>query len=165
MIDWSQCSAVERVPGKVSGEWLFKGDARVPCGRCSRTSKAARGSMSSSTGFRGVTREQASRRQHYAERSLAGSVTGPARLRSLGRVACLDDQEIIVCSRLARNDNALLSRVTTCGIWPRCVQCSAFRSLNWVERWMHAEPIAQRTTQAPLTGGQQAIGLRTQFER
>jgi uncharacterized protein (DUF433 family) len=29
MLDWSQCSAVERVPGKVSGEWLFKG-TRVP---------------------------------------------------------------------------------------------------------------------------------------
>ena len=29
MLDWSQCPAVERVPGKVSGEWLFKG-TRVP---------------------------------------------------------------------------------------------------------------------------------------
>ena len=29
MLDWSQCSAVERVPGKVSGAWLFKG-SRVP---------------------------------------------------------------------------------------------------------------------------------------
>ena len=29
MPDWSQCSAVERSPGKVSGEWLFKG-TRVP---------------------------------------------------------------------------------------------------------------------------------------
>ena len=29
MIDWSQCPAVERVPGKVSGGWLFK-DTRVP---------------------------------------------------------------------------------------------------------------------------------------
>ena len=25
MLDWSQCPAVERIPGKVSGEWLFKG--------------------------------------------------------------------------------------------------------------------------------------------
>ena len=25
MLDWSQCSAVERAAGKVSGEWLFKG--------------------------------------------------------------------------------------------------------------------------------------------
>jgi uncharacterized protein (DUF433 family) len=29
MIDWSQCSAVERHPAKVSGAWLFKG-TRVP---------------------------------------------------------------------------------------------------------------------------------------
>lgn len=29
MIDWSQCLAVERSPGKVSGAWLFKG-TRVP---------------------------------------------------------------------------------------------------------------------------------------
>ena len=29
MFDWSQCSEVERVPGKVSGAWLFKG-TRVP---------------------------------------------------------------------------------------------------------------------------------------
>ena len=29
MLNWQQCSAVERIPGKVSGEWLFKG-TRVP---------------------------------------------------------------------------------------------------------------------------------------
>lgn len=29
MMDWSQCPAVERVPGKVSGAWLFAG-TRVP---------------------------------------------------------------------------------------------------------------------------------------
>ena len=29
MLDWSQCPAVERIPGKVSGAWLFKG-TRVP---------------------------------------------------------------------------------------------------------------------------------------
>jgi uncharacterized protein (DUF433 family) len=28
-IDWSQCSAVESVPGKVSGAWVFRG-TRVP---------------------------------------------------------------------------------------------------------------------------------------
>ena len=25
MLDWTQCPAVERVPGKVSGVWLFRG--------------------------------------------------------------------------------------------------------------------------------------------
>lgn len=29
MLDWSQCGAVERDPGKVSGVWVFKG-TRVP---------------------------------------------------------------------------------------------------------------------------------------
>jgi uncharacterized protein (DUF433 family) len=29
MIDWNQCNAAERVPGKVSGAWVFKG-TRVP---------------------------------------------------------------------------------------------------------------------------------------
>jgi uncharacterized protein (DUF433 family) len=29
MIDWSSCSAVERSPKKVSGDWLFTG-TRVP---------------------------------------------------------------------------------------------------------------------------------------
>ena len=29
MMDWSQCSAVERHPGKVNGVWVFKG-TRVP---------------------------------------------------------------------------------------------------------------------------------------
>ncbi len=29
VLDWSQCPAVERIPGKVSGAWLFRG-TRVP---------------------------------------------------------------------------------------------------------------------------------------
>ena len=28
-LDWSQCPAVESVPGKVSGEWVFR-DTRMP---------------------------------------------------------------------------------------------------------------------------------------
>ena len=28
-LDWSQCSVVESIPGKVSGAWLFRG-TRVP---------------------------------------------------------------------------------------------------------------------------------------
>jgi uncharacterized protein (DUF433 family) len=28
-LDWSKCAAVERIPGKVSGAWLFKG-TRTP---------------------------------------------------------------------------------------------------------------------------------------
>jgi len=29
MLDWSQCTAVERTPGKGGGDWVFKG-TRVP---------------------------------------------------------------------------------------------------------------------------------------
>lgn len=29
VLDWSQCSAVESVPGKVGGAWVFKG-SRTP---------------------------------------------------------------------------------------------------------------------------------------
>jgi uncharacterized protein (DUF433 family) len=29
MLDWSKCPAIERIPEKVSGEWLFK-NTRVP---------------------------------------------------------------------------------------------------------------------------------------
>ena len=29
VLDWSQCSAVESIPGKVSGAWVFKG-TRLP---------------------------------------------------------------------------------------------------------------------------------------
>jgi uncharacterized protein (DUF433 family) len=28
-LDWSQCPAVERIPGKVSGAWVFRG-TRLP---------------------------------------------------------------------------------------------------------------------------------------
>ncbi|MCC7375348.1 MAG: DUF433 domain-containing protein [Verrucomicrobiales bacterium] len=31
MLDWRQCAAVERTPGKVSGPWVFRG-TRVPVG-------------------------------------------------------------------------------------------------------------------------------------
>jgi len=29
VLDWSQCSAVERIPGKVSGAWVLRG-TRMP---------------------------------------------------------------------------------------------------------------------------------------
>jgi uncharacterized protein (DUF433 family) len=29
ILDWSQCSAVESIPGKVSGAWVFRG-TRLP---------------------------------------------------------------------------------------------------------------------------------------
>jgi uncharacterized protein (DUF433 family) len=29
MLDWSQCSAVESIPGKLNGAWVFRG-TRIP---------------------------------------------------------------------------------------------------------------------------------------
>lgn len=38
MIDWSQCPAVERIPGKMSGAWLLKG-TRMPVQTIFETSR------------------------------------------------------------------------------------------------------------------------------
>jgi uncharacterized protein (DUF433 family) len=51
MLDWTQCAAVERIPGKVSGEWLFKG-TRVPVRALFENLKAALGLTISWRGFR-----------------------------------------------------------------------------------------------------------------
>jgi hypothetical protein len=53
MLDWTQCAAVERVPGKVSGAWVFKG-TRVAW-------------------FPGVTRDQGEAVLEQAERSLGAA--------------------------------------------------------------------------------------------
>jgi hypothetical protein len=50
MLDWSQCPAVERVPGKVSGAWVFRG-TRVPVKALFETWKMAPGWLISSNGF------------------------------------------------------------------------------------------------------------------
>lgn len=34
-LDWSQCQAVESIPGKISGAWVFKG-TRLPVATTSR---------------------------------------------------------------------------------------------------------------------------------
>jgi len=39
-LDWSQCSAVESVPGKVSGAWVFRG-TRVPVAAVSENLKTS----------------------------------------------------------------------------------------------------------------------------
>ncbi len=39
-LDWSQCPAVESIPGKVSGAWVFK-NTRMPVHLSSRISKPA----------------------------------------------------------------------------------------------------------------------------
>jgi uncharacterized protein (DUF433 family) len=57
MLDWSQCPAVERTPGKVSGAWLFKG-TRVPVRALFENLEGGARLDDFLEWFPGVTREQ-----------------------------------------------------------------------------------------------------------
>ena len=69
MIDWSQCSAVERQPGKVSGAWLFKG-TRVPVKALFENIEDGARVTDFIQWFPGVTREQVEAVLEHAQRSL-----------------------------------------------------------------------------------------------
>lgn len=69
MLDWDQCTAVERVPGKVSGAWLFKG-TRVPVRALFENLEAGARVDDFLEWFPGVTREQVEIVLQHAERSL-----------------------------------------------------------------------------------------------
>ena len=70
MLDWSQCPAVERHPGKVSGAWLFKG-TRVPVKALFENLEAGAGLDEFLDWFPGVSREQVEAVLQHAELSLA----------------------------------------------------------------------------------------------
>jgi uncharacterized protein (DUF433 family) len=69
MLDWSSCAAVERVPGKVSGTWLFKG-TRVPVAALFENLEGGATVDEFLEWFQGVTREQAESVLKHAEQSL-----------------------------------------------------------------------------------------------
>jgi uncharacterized protein (DUF433 family) len=69
MFDWSQCPAVERVPGKVSGAWVFKG-TRVPVRALFENIEDGARVDDFLEWFPGVTREQVEAVLHHAEQSL-----------------------------------------------------------------------------------------------
>ena len=69
MLDWQQCTAVERIPGKVSGEWLFKG-TRVPVKALFENLEGGARIDDFLAWFPGVTREQVETVLKHAERSL-----------------------------------------------------------------------------------------------
>ena len=69
MFDWSHCAAVERVPGKVSGAWLFKG-TRVPVAALFENLESGAKIDEFLEWFPGVTREQAECVLAHAQRSL-----------------------------------------------------------------------------------------------
>jgi uncharacterized protein (DUF433 family) len=70
MMDWTQCSAVERVPGKVSGAWVFKG-TRVPVQALFENLEGGATVDQFLEWFPGVRREQVLAVLKFAESSLA----------------------------------------------------------------------------------------------
>jgi uncharacterized protein (DUF433 family) len=70
MLDWSQCPAVERLPDKGGGEWLFK-DARVPVRALFENLEGGARIDDFLEWFPGVTREQVEMVLRHAEQSLA----------------------------------------------------------------------------------------------
>ena len=69
MLDWSQCRAVERVPGKVSGVWVFKG-TRVPVRALFENLEGGASVNDFLKWFPGVTHEQVVAVLEHAEHSL-----------------------------------------------------------------------------------------------
>lgn len=70
MLDWSQCHAVERVPGKVSGAWVFRG-TRVPVKALFENLEHGARVDEFLQWFPGVTRDQLEAVLEHAGRSLA----------------------------------------------------------------------------------------------
>ena len=72
MLDWNQCLAVERVPGKVSGAWVFKG-TRVPVKALFENLEDGARLDDFLAWFPGVRRDQAEAVLRHAENSLAAA--------------------------------------------------------------------------------------------
>lgn len=69
MLDWSSCTAVERIPGKVGGEWLFRG-TRIPVKALFENLENGADIDDFLAWFPGVTRGQVELVLRHAERSL-----------------------------------------------------------------------------------------------
>jgi uncharacterized protein (DUF433 family) len=69
MLDWNQCSAVERDPEKVSGAWVFRG-TRVPVQALFANLEEGARLDDFLEWFPGVSREQAEAVLKHAEQSL-----------------------------------------------------------------------------------------------
>ncbi len=69
MLDWSDCPAVERVPGKVGGAWVFTG-TRVPVKALFENLEDGARVDDFLEWFPGVAREQVETVLRHAEQSL-----------------------------------------------------------------------------------------------
>jgi len=68
-LDWSQCSAVESVPGKVSGAWVLKG-TRMPVSTIFENLEAGANLDDIMEWYDGLDREQVKAVIEFAARSL-----------------------------------------------------------------------------------------------
>ena len=71
-LDWTQCPAVERIPGKVGGVWLFKG-TRVPVAALFENLEGGARVDDFVEWFPGVTRAQVESVLRHAEQSLVSA--------------------------------------------------------------------------------------------
>jgi uncharacterized protein (DUF433 family) len=69
-LDWSQCAAVESVPGKVSGAWVLRG-TRMPVATIFENLEAGASLDDILSWFDGLDREQVRAVIDFAARSLA----------------------------------------------------------------------------------------------
>jgi uncharacterized protein (DUF433 family) len=68
-LDWSQCPAVESVPGKVSGAWVLKG-TRMPVSAIFENLEAGASIDDIMQWYEGLNREQVKAVIEFAVRSL-----------------------------------------------------------------------------------------------
>lgn len=72
MLDWTECKSVERVPGRVSGAFVFKG-TRLPVATLFENLEAGATLSDFLKWYEGVTREQVLDVLRHAERSLVAA--------------------------------------------------------------------------------------------
>jgi uncharacterized protein (DUF433 family) len=72
MLDWTECKSVERVPGRVSGAFVFKG-TRLPVTTLFEHLEAGATVSDFLKWYEGVTREQVLDVLRHAERSLVAA--------------------------------------------------------------------------------------------
>jgi uncharacterized protein (DUF433 family) len=72
-LDWSQCPAVESVPGKVSGAWVFRG-TRMPVSTVFENLEAG-ATVEEIVEWFDVTREQVTEVLNFAARSLEPQIS------------------------------------------------------------------------------------------
>ena len=72
MLDWTECKSVERVPGRVSGAFVFKG-TRLPVATLFENLEAGATVSDFLKWYEGVTREQVLDVLRHTERSLVAA--------------------------------------------------------------------------------------------